>query len=793
MKMETPVPPRGRNAAARKRFVRWHGALDGIHNGIVYGWAFDVEQPNSRVVLEVCLDGEPAGVVTADVARSDLDATFTGFAPRADNCHGFIADLRALGSRAGTITARVANVDHELTGQVTLEEEQKPPLAATSFVFGDGGLRLHGWAFDAQDERRSVTVEAYLDGERLALASANLEHAALRARAVGRHGFILDLPLKLADGQVHSIRVVDETGRPLGGSPVTVCCYGAGPRALAPAQAPELLLNVVDGYERNVPHGAGFQFYPAWVEQFERAAPPAAPATALCVGVIVTGTDKEGMARTRASLKAQAGVRTTLAPARSFTEQLRSVLEAGADVVACVRAGDTLPPHALAGALEGFSDDSVEVVYTDAEYLGRPWFKPAWNRDYAYATDYPLELMLVRANLALRVAGDCADAACFAWASLGAAAGLDEASIVHVPRVLYQFHSQPDAAERQARMQACQRVLQAAEPQASLRILEGIEGAPPHELFTARRVVRQVGKRERALTVSLVIPTRDCAAMLERCIGSIRKHTDWPGLEIIVVDNGSVEKATHTYFRALSKQGVRVLSMPGQFNFSELNNCAVYEARGDLVGLVNNDIEALHDGWLEEMVAQLMAPAVGMVGAKLLWPNGMVQHGGVLMGVGNAAGHYGNQLADADWGDHGRNQVVQQVTGVTAACLLLRKSDYLLLGGLDPHAFPVAFNDVDLCLRMRRAGRAITWTPFAKLLHAESASRGKEDSPQKQARARRELEQLRLRWGPVLLRDPAYHPSLNLDPYSAAFGALALPPRDRAPRTNALVASHDIH
>jgi GT2 family glycosyltransferase len=791
MKMEAPVPPRGRKASAGKRFVRWQGALDGIHNGIVYGWAFDVEQPDSRVVLEICLDGEPAGTVTADVARSDLHASFTGFAPRADNCHGFVADLRALGDRAGAITARVANVGHELAGRLALEDEQKPPMAATSFVFGDGGLRLHGWAFDAHDERRSVTVEAYLGGERQARATASLEHAALRARAVGKHGFILDLPMTLADGQVHSIRVVDETGRALGGSPVTVCCYGAGPRALAPAQAPELLLNVVDGYERNVPHGAGFQFYSAWVEQFERGPMPPMPSTALCVGVIVTGTNKEGMARTRASIKAQTGVRTTLAPARPFAEQLRSVLEAGADMVACVRAGDTLAPHALASALAGFGHEGVEVVYTDAEYLGRPWFKPAWNRDYAYATDYPLELMLVRANLALRVGGDCADAACFAWSALGAAAALDEASIVHVPRVLYQFHSQPDAAERQARMSACQRILQAAEPQASLRVLEASEGAPPQELFTARRVVRQLNKRERALKVSLIIPTRDCAAMLERCIGSILRHTDWPGLELIVVDNGSVEKATLTYFRALAKQGVRVLSMPGPFNFSELNNCAVYEARGDLVGLVNNDIEALHDGWLDEMVAQLMAPGVGMVGAKLLWPNGMVQHGGVLMGMGNAAGHYGNQLADADWGDHGRNQLVQQVSGVTAACLLVRKSDYLLLGGLDPHAFPVAFNDVDLCLRMRHAGRAITWTPFAKLLHAESASRGKEDSPQKQARARRELEQLRMRWGAVLLRDPAYHPSLNLYPYSAAFGALALPPRDRAPRTNALVACQD--
>ena len=163
----------------------------------------------------------------------------------------------------------------------------------------------------------------------------------------------------------------------------------------------------------------------------------------------------------------------------------------------------------------------------------------------------------------------------------------------------------------------------------------------------------------------------------------------------------------------------------------------------------------------------------------------MVQHGGVLLGVGNIAGHFGNRLADADWGDHGRNQLVQQVSGCTAACLFLRKNDYLMLGGMDEHAFPVAFNDVDLCLKVRTAGKAIIWTPHAKLLHAESASRGHEDTSQKKARAQREVEQLRIKWNSVLGRDPAYNPSLNVDPNSHAFGGLSLPPRSRAPRTGA--------
>jgi len=285
-----------------------------------------------------------------------------------------------------------------------------------------------------------------------------------------------------------------------------------------------------------------------------------------------------------------------------------------------------------------------------------------------------------------------------------------------------------------------------------------------------------------------VIPTRDRVDLLQRCISSIQRFTDWPKLEIIIIDNGSTDDETHAYFAEVMQQGVRVLPMPGPFNYADLNNRAIAQANGEIIGLVNNDIEALHDGWLDEIVSQLLRPGVGAVGAKLLWPNGMVQHGGVLLGVGNVAGHFGNRLADADWGDHGRNQLEQQVSGCTAACLFLKKHQYLDLGGMDADAFPVAFNDVDLCLKVRASGSKIVWTPYAKLLHAESASRGHEDTSQKKARAKREVDALCSRWGSVLMHDPSYHPSLNLDPLSYAFGGLAMPPRSRTFRLGPLPA-----
>lgn len=781
--------------------ARWHGALEGLHDGHLYGWVFDSARPDARVVLELCLDGEPFGSVVADVARIDLFERMHG---AADPCHGFIADLRAFElGEAGTLSARVANTDAMLAGAIERSLPEAPPPAATSRVFGDGGLRLHGWAIDALNPKRPLLVHAYVGHERVASASAALEHSALRGYEVGAHGFTLDLPLSLADGRLHQVRVVTAQGLPLGGSPLQICCVGAGMRALLPnlsGAAAELAA----AYERHLPRSLGLDQYGAWSAEFETA--PAATEASIAasaapkVALIVSGADAALLDATRAGVAAQTHRDVTLFSARSdgrriesFPALLARALASGCEVLACLRAGDVLAPHALACALEGFALPGAELVYTDSERAGKPWFKPAWNPDYALASDYPLDLLLVRADAVrglLAASLPPTGPAALAWQLLAHAWPRGASAIVHVPRVLCRCTAPLDVTELGQRHAAARAALALIEPAAVLEAGAPIAGLP----FAPRRVRRPLSPTERQLGVSLMIPTRDHAGLLQRCIDTIGRHTaDWPRLEIIVIDNGSVQADTLAYFARLEQQGVKVLAMPGPFNFATLNNAAVEAANGEIVGLVNNDIEALHDGWLDELVGQLLRPGVGAVGAKLLWPNGMVQHGGVLLGQGSLAGHFGNHLADADPGDHGRNQVAQQVSAVTAACLLLRKRDYLAVGGMDERDFPVAFNDVDLCLKLRAAGHTITWTPYARLLHAESASRGKEDTPQKRARAGREMELLRRRWSTVLLRDPAYHPSLNLDVLSQAFGGLALPPRDRAPRSAVLARPNEEH
>ncbi|WP_306396772.1 glycosyltransferase family 2 protein [Telluria beijingensis] len=772
---------------------RWRGALDGLHDGHLYGWAFDSQRPDARVVLELCLDGEPFGSAVADVARSDLAGRLPG---AADTCHGFVADLRAfeLGPE-GILSARVANTDAALAGAIARTQPKAPPRAAASRVFGDGGLRLHGWALDPASPKRQLTVHAYVGHDRVASATASLEHAALRSHEVGAHGFTLDLPLALADGRPHQVRVVDAEGQPLGGSPLQVCCLADGMRALLP-DLPGTAADLVATYERVLPRSLGLEQFRTWAAQFDPT--PATADDGPGVALVVVGADGPLLDATRAGVAAQTHRQVALFEARRdrkrvepFAALLARALESGCEFVACLRAGDVLVPQALACALEGFALPGAELVYTDSERGGKPWFKPAWNPDYALASDYPLDLLLIRADAVRALLAGAlppAGPAALAWRMLARAWPRAEDAIVHVPHVLCRCEAPLDVAELAQRHAAAQAALAEVEPGAVLEAAPPIPGLP----FAPRRARRPLSPAERQLGVTLMIPTRDHAGLLRRCIDTIARHTaDWPRLEIIVIDNGSAEPETLAYFGELAQQGVKVLAMPGPFNFATLNNAAVEAASGEIVGLVNNDIEALHDGWLDELVGQLLRPGVGAVGAKLLWPNGVVQHGGVLLGQGGLAGHFGNRLADADPGDHGRNQLAQQVSGVTAACLLLRKRDYLAVGGMDERAFPVAFNDVDLCLKLRAAGLAITWTPYARLLHAESASRGKEDTPQKRARAGREMDQLRRRWGTALLRDPAYHPSLNLDVLSQAFGGLALPPRDRSPRTAALARPNE--
>jgi GT2 family glycosyltransferase len=260
-----------------------------------------------------------------------------------------------------------------------------------------------------------------------------------------------------------------------------------------------------------------------------------------------------------------------------------------------------------------------------------------------------------------------------------------------------------------------------------------------------------------------IVPTRDRPALLEACVTGLLEQTDWPALTVRIVDNGSgTEAARATLDRLAAHPRVDVLRIEAPFNFSALNNAAAKGADADLLAFVNDDILVVEPDWLRRMALLALRPDVGAVGAKLHYPDGRLQHAGLVLGLGpqKVAGHeFRGQPADTP-GPQRRLLVTREVSAVTAACLVVERAKFEAVGGFDER-FAVAFNDVDLCLRLRDRGWRNLWTPFARLIHVESATRGADSDPGRAARFQDEVARMRARWGAVLDRDPFYNPNLT--------------------------------
>jgi GT2 family glycosyltransferase len=249
---------------------------------------------------------------------------------------------------------------------------------------------------------------------------------------------------------------------------------------------------------------------------------------------------------------------------------------------------------------------------------------------------------------------------------------------------------------------------------------------------------------------------------LKPCVDSILQKTTWPDYEILILDNQSRCQDALVYMEKIAADArVRVVTYDHPFNFSAINNFAVEHADGELVCLLNNDTEVISADWLEEMASRLLQPGVGAVGARLYFSDGRVQHAGDAIGPGGCANHLHGVIEADDPGYMNRAVLPQELSAVTAACLLTYRALYRELGGLDEQNLAVAFNDVDFCLRVREAGYRVVYTPYAELYHYESVSRGKDDAPEKKARAKREVNYMRKRWADVIERDPFYNPNLN--------------------------------
>ncbi len=453
---------------------------------------------------------------------------------------------------------------------------------------------------------------------------------------------------------------------------------------------------------------------------------------------------------------------------------------------------DELAPHALlcvAEALNAHPD--TEVIYSDEDKIDEsgnrfdPHFKPDWNPDLLVGQNYLSHLTAYRTTRLTAVGGfrpgfeGAQD-----WdLALRVTEQVSPGQVKHIPRVLYHWRAVEGstAMQLQEKDYAVQAARRALEEHFSRR-----QEAVQLHLVSGRHWRCQRARPSPAPLVTLIIPTRNRRELLEICVASILAQTAYPNFEILIADNDSDDPELFAFYERMKAQGrFEVLACPGSFNYSAINNHAVQSARGFLVCLLNNDLETMHPEWLDEMVSHAVRPEIGCVGAKLYYPDLRIQHAGVITGLGGVAGHAFKSFTREEPGTpQFRPHLVQNISAVTAACLVIRKSVYLEVGGFDEAGLAVAFNDVDFCLKIEQLGLRNLFTPFAELLHHESASRGAEDSPEKVRRFQAEIEAMRARWGERLLADPAYNPNLTLD--SEDFG-LAYPPR--VPRLDQVASS----
>ncbi|MCU7942863.1 MAG: glycosyltransferase [Candidatus Thiodiazotropha sp. (ex Cardiolucina cf. quadrata)] len=444
---------------------------------------------------------------------------------------------------------------------------------------------------------------------------------------------------------------------------------------------------------------------------------------------------------------------------------------ASGDYVALMDHDDQLADFALYFvAQEIILNPHAEIVYSDEDKLNNEevrfdhYFKPDFNPDLMRSHNMICHFGVYKRSLVDKVGGmrEGFEGAQDYDLALRCLREIDPRKQVrHIPWILYHWRAIPEstASGGEAKSYAMDAALRAVKDDLEIRGLKA--DVTESEYIDGMIRVRYQLPDSQPL-VSIIIPTRNGEKLLRQCIESIRERSDYKNIEVIIVDNQSDDQATLAYLTELDSQDTtKVLHYDHPFNFSAINNFAVEHASGELLCFMNDDIEVISPDWLGEMVSHGVRPEIGAVGARLWYPDDRLQHGGVVLGLGGVAGHAMKYSSKDNKGYMGRSVLIQNYTAVTAACLLLRREVFNAVGGFDSEHLAVAFNDVDLCIRIYQAGYYNLWTPYAELYHHESASRGAEDTPEKQLRFSGEAEYMLEKYGPLLQRDPAYNPNLT--------------------------------
>ena len=441
------------------------------------------------------------------------------------------------------------------------------------------------------------------------------------------------------------------------------------------------------------------------------------------------------------------------------------------DYIALLDHDDILAPDALYEVVKWMNEhykDETDVIYTDEDKVSfdlkdyfEPHFKSDYNLDLIRSNNYICHLFVAGKSIVDQVGGfrkeyDGSQDYDFILRCIE-----QSKHVEHVPKVLYHWRCHPGstAANQESKMYCYEAGKRAIEDHLK-RMGEDDCQVVMTEHLGFYHVIYPIREQKK---VSIIIPNKDQKEILERCIESIIQKTDYKNYEIIIVENNSTTNEIFEYYKTIEqRENIRVVIWKDKFNYSAINNFGVRYANGEYLLFLNNDIEVIRENWLSEMLANVQRKEVGIVGAKLLYPDNMVQHAGVIIGMGGIAGHPLSRHPADDCGYFARGIIQQNLNAVTAACMLTKKEVYEKVNGFE-EKLAVAFNDIDLCLKVRKAGYLIVYDPEALLYHHESISRGKEDTLEKRNRFEGEVDYMAKKWKDVLEKgDEYYNPNLSL-------------------------------
>ena len=432
---------------------------------------------------------------------------------------------------------------------------------------------------------------------------------------------------------------------------------------------------------------------------------------------------------------------------------------------------DTLAPNALFEIVKEMNEHpGTDVVYTDEDKVtmdGKryfdPHFKPDFNLDMLRCNNYICHIFVVKREILeqvgmLRKEFDGAQDFDFILRCCEKAE-----NIRHVAKILYHWRNHPasTAGNPESKMYAYEAGRNAVQAHYD-RIGMKAEVSMTEQWGRYRTKLFVEGEP----LVTIIIPNKDHKKELKTCVDSLFEKTSYQNFEILIIENNSTGKEIFAYYKELeaAHENVRVLTWEKEFNYSAINNFGAEHARGEYLLLLNNDIEVKTENWMEEMLSYCQREDVGIVGAKLLFPNEKIQHAGVILGMGpsGTAGHLFYNFPGDQFVYAGRSQTTQDLSAVTAACMMVKKELYQKVGGMD-EAFQVAFNDIDFCLRVRETGKLVVFQAYAELYHHESLTRGYETSQKNKKRFKEEIKLFKTRWKDILeAGDPYYNPNLTL-------------------------------